>query len=86
MIIEILSYSTAKKDLNEKFNLYEQAGVKEYWVVFPSEQAVEVYQLDDNNKYVKTGSYESSDQITSGILPEFIVDLNLVFQNRIVSE
>jgi Uma2 family endonuclease len=34
MIIEILSYSTAKKDLNEKFNLYEQAGVKEYWVVF----------------------------------------------------
>ena len=34
LIIEILSYSTAKKDLNEKFNLYQQAGVKEYWIVF----------------------------------------------------
>ncbi|NLO21044.1 MAG: Uma2 family endonuclease [Syntrophomonadaceae bacterium] len=83
LIIEILSYSTAKKDLNEKFNLYEQAGVKEYWVVFQSEEVVEVYQSNDNMRYEKTGTYESNDQIKVGILPELEINLSLVFQNRI---
>ncbi|MDD4802804.1 MAG: Uma2 family endonuclease [Syntrophomonas sp.] len=84
LIIEILSYSTAKKDLNEKFNLYEQTGVKEYWVVFPGEEAVEVYQLNDKMRYEKTGTYEKNDLIRLGILPELEIDLSLVFQNRIV--
>jgi Uma2 family endonuclease len=85
MIIEILSFSTAKKDLNEKFNLYQQAGVKEYWIVFQGEAVVEVYQLNDNMRYEKTGTYESNDQIKVGILPELEkIDLSLVFQNRIV--
>jgi len=84
MIIEILSYSTAKKDLNEKFNLYEQAGVKEYWVVFQGEEVVEVYQLNDSQRYEKSGTYHSSDQIKVGILPELEIDLSLVFQNRII--
>ena len=34
-IVEILSPSTSKKDLNEKSGLYEKHGVKEYWVVDP---------------------------------------------------
>ena len=33
MIVEVLSPSTAKKDMTEKFNLYEEHGVKEYWIV-----------------------------------------------------
>lgn len=79
LIIEILSYSTAKKDLNEKFNLYEKSGVKEYWVVFPSDAAVEVYQLNENGKYVKTCAYQSPDRVRLGILPQLEVDLALVF-------
>ncbi|MDD3024451.1 MAG: Uma2 family endonuclease [Syntrophomonadaceae bacterium] len=83
LIIEILSYSTAKKDLNEKFNLYEGVGVKEYWIVFPGEAVIEVYQLDENLKYSKTGSYQDNDHITLGILHELTIDLSLVFpQNR----
>ena len=84
LIIEILSYSTAKKDLNDKFNLYEQTGVKEYWVVFQGEEVVEVYQLNDTKRYEKSGTYHSSDQIKVGILPELEIDLSLVFQDRIV--
>ena len=34
-VIEILSKATSKKDLNEKFDLYQNAGVKEYWIVHP---------------------------------------------------
>lgn len=84
MIIEILSYSTAKKDLNEKFNLYERSGVKEYWVVFTGEKAVEVYQLSEDMRYERTGTYQSKDRIKVGILPELEIDLSLVFQNSIV--
>lgn len=81
LIVEILSYSTAKKDLNEKFNLYEKSGVKEYWVVFPGDEVVEVYQLDENMKYVKTGTYQNSSRIKVGILPELEIDLSPVFQD-----
>jgi len=42
---EILSPSTSKKDLNEKFNLYEKRGVREYWVVDPAAWSVWVYRL-----------------------------------------
>ncbi|MDD3270016.1 MAG: Uma2 family endonuclease [Syntrophomonadaceae bacterium] len=84
LIIEILSPATGKKDLQEKYRLYERSGVKEYWVVFPSEELLEVYQLiDDNNlRYVKTGTYQSNDRISVGILPELEIDLSLVFTNR----
>ena len=42
-IIEILSPHTSSKDLTEKFDVYEEAGVKEYWVVHPQEQTLLVY-------------------------------------------
>jgi Uma2 family endonuclease len=42
-VIEILSPYTFAKDLREKFDVYEEAGVNEYWVVHPQEQTVLVY-------------------------------------------
>ncbi|MEL7220606.1 MAG: Uma2 family endonuclease [Bacteroidota bacterium] len=47
-IIEILSKSTAKKDLHDKFQLYQHAGVKEYWVVHPTDGTAIPYRLDEN--------------------------------------
>lgn len=44
-IIEILSPHTAKKDLNDKYDLYEESGVLEYWIVDPIHRAVEVFSL-----------------------------------------
>lgn len=81
LIIEILSPSTSKKDLQEKYRLYERSGVKEYWVVFPREELVEVYQITNEMRYLKTGTYQIDDRITVGILPELEIDLGLVFQN-----
>lgn len=56
VVVEIISASTSKKDLNEKFNLYEKAGVEQYWVVYPFEKEIYIYQLiegkyDDGKKY-----------------------------------
>ena len=46
-----MSLSSQRYDLNEKFNLYEAAGVKEYWVVSPKEKGINVFLLQDNGKY-----------------------------------
>ena len=46
LIIEVLSPSTQCHDRLTKYNLYERAGVPEYWIVSPNEKAVQVFLLD----------------------------------------
>ena len=58
LIVEIQSFSTARYDLTEKFNLYEASGVREYWIVFPYEKCVEVFLLQPDGKYDKGTQYE----------------------------
>ena len=54
-ITEILSPSTTKRDQSEKKEIYEQAGVEEYWIVEPHGR-IEIYYLE-NGKYVLNQSY-----------------------------
>jgi Uncharacterized protein conserved in cyanobacteria len=51
MVVEITSLSSQRYDLNEKLNIYEASGVKEYWVVSPKEKGINVFLLQDNGKY-----------------------------------
>lgn len=50
LVIEILSLGNSRKEMTKKFQIYEQAGIKEYWVVFPYEQMIQVYLLE-NDKF-----------------------------------
>lgn len=54
-IVETLSHSTAKRDRAEKKDIYEKAGVEEYWIVLPR-GSVEIYYLE-GGKYVLEQSY-----------------------------
>ena len=81
MIVEILSASTRKYDLTEKFNLYEASGVKEYWVVAPKED-VTVYILQDNGKYdngTVYGEYEQDVEIPVRTLSGLSINLKKLF-------
>ena len=79
-IIEILSRHTSAKDLREKFEVYEEAGVKEYWVVHPQEQTLLVYTLDQNSKYRGIlKPYVRTDQVSSVTLPGLTIDLEQAF-------
>ena len=77
-VIEITSPRTAKNDFNEKFNLYEEAGVREYWIVQPKEKAVNVYVLEDG-QYALVDVYESDD-IPSRIFPDLLVSHERIFR------
>ena len=47
LVVEVLSPGTAKNDKGYKKDLYETAGVKEYWIIDPMPRSIEVYLLTD---------------------------------------
>ena len=65
LLVEILSPATARLDRLVKLPLYAACGVAEYWIVDMTEQAVEVYTLDDVT-YRVAGIFLSGDTITAG--------------------
>ena len=79
MIIEILSPSTAKLDKIIKLNKYEQAGVKEYWIVEPDQRLVNVFLLEPNGKYGRVGIYSDEDKVKISIFSDLEIDLSEVF-------
>ncbi|MFT6338391.1 MAG: Uma2 family endonuclease [Halioglobus sp.] len=78
-IIEILSPHTAKKDLQDKFSLYEESGVNEYWIVEPKNSTVEVFVLK-NGKYARINTYVQDDIIPCQTLEGMTIDMTEVFE------
>lgn len=56
LVVEVLSFSTAKRDRGYKKDVYEQCGVREYWIVNPADKSVEVHLLIDG-KFVLDNIY-----------------------------
>lgn len=81
LVVEIISESTVKRDLHEKYELYEKSGVKEYWIVHPNDKTLSVFLLDDNGKYQPTKPLTYGDIVGSSVLKGFELDLNEVFQD-----
>lgn len=79
LIIEILSPSTRRHDRITKFNLYQCAGVREYWLADPQTRTVEVYVLDENRYLKPKEVYSDKDIIKVMVLGECTVDLSKVF-------
>lgn len=79
LIIEITSPSTARNDKLTKFNKYEKAGVKEYWIVEPEIKIVSVFTLQKNNRYGRPDVFSDEDQILVSIFPDLSIDLRSVF-------
>ncbi len=78
LVIEIMSKSTKLYDKQIKHGLYEAAGVREYWVVDPDRQTVQVYTLHDG-KYQTGNAYASAASAPVGVLPGCVIDLQAVF-------
>ncbi len=81
MIIEITSPSSSKMDRLYKFNKYEKAGVREYWIVEPEVKIVSVFVLQPNGSYGRPDVYSEEDQITLSIFPHLTIDLRSVFED-----
>lgn len=79
-IIEVLSPGNSKKDMRLKYDLYQENGVTEYWLVYPYEQAVYQFVLDrDSEKYQLFAMHAGDDIATPSLFPELQIDLAEVF-------
>ncbi|WP_269411500.1 Uma2 family endonuclease [Lentibacillus daqui] len=80
LIVEILSKSTAKTDKMIKFHRYQRAGVKEYWIVDPVYETIDVYLLE-NEYYKHTGTFANGDVINTSAFDGLSVKLEHVFRD-----
>lgn len=81
LIVEIVSKTSVTRDLHEKYNLYEQCGVKEYWIVHPNDKSLSIFFLDKKGKYVVSKPLTYGDLVESQVLPGLKLDLNEIFQD-----
>lgn len=81
MIIEIISPSSTRNDKIIKFNKYEEAGVKEYWIAEPDQKFISVFVLQENQRYGRPEIYTEDNRITPSIFQDLIIELNTVFSS-----
>jgi Uma2 family endonuclease len=78
IVVEILSPGNNKKELQNKYEVYEDAGVLEYWIIHPTEKTFFKYTLTDGgfqaSKLLTVGS-----EVTTPILPGFVLSLDELF-------
>ncbi len=80
IVVEILSPGNNSKELKNKFEIYEESGVSEYWVVSPQDQTFVVYTLADG-RYQASRMMVAGDIVTSKTLSGFSINLSELFDN-----
>jgi Uma2 family endonuclease len=80
LVVEVLSPSTSLKDIREKYYLYERHGVKEYWLVHPTESWVEILKRKKDNKLSRREVYGPGDEIEVEMFPGLVINLKDVFE------
>ena len=79
LVIEILSPSTAARDMGYKRDLYERHGVKEYWMADVDSVWIRVLRLNAAGFFEVVGTYGEGDSFTSSVLAGFTVNVSEVF-------
>lgn len=78
LIIEILSPTTHRHDRLTKYNLYQRAGVQEYWIVDPDAQVVLVHTLEEG-QYHSPVAYNAAATVPVGVLEGCSIELPPIF-------
>ena len=79
MVVEILSPSTQRHDRLVKLSLYQRAGVREYWIVNPEDQTVQVMLLDDGGVLQLHEVYDRQSVAKVNVLDGCFIELSKVF-------
>ena len=81
LVVEILSPSTRRHDRLVKLDLYQRAGVREYWIVDPDSQSVQVFLQDSNGSLRLHEDYGREDIAKVNVLDGCFIELSKVFPN-----
>ena len=80
LVVEILSPGNNSKELKNKYEVYEESGVREYWVVSPQDQTFTVYKLV-NGSFQASRIMVEGDVVRSVAIEGFSLDLSDLFKN-----
>lgn len=80
LIVEILSPGNNKKELQNKYEVYEESGVKEYWIIHPDEQTLLIYTLRMEG-YQPSRLFTTGDLVHSECISGFQLDLEELFRD-----
>lgn len=81
IVVEILSPGNNKKELQNKYEVYEENGVQEYWIVSPQDKTFFKYILNQDGVYVPSRLLTTGNEVTTPIFPGFIMSLEEVFED-----
>jgi Uma2 family endonuclease len=82
IVVEILSPGNNKKELKNKYEVYEEAGVLEYWIIHPQEKTFLKYTLTEGS-FVPSKLLTIGDDVTTPVLPGFVLSLEELFADRV---
>ena len=82
IVIEIVSKESVARDYGEKFEEYEKAGVREYWLFDPIRTHAAFHRLGDDGVYNTLGPDSNGDYITS-LLPKLILNVPTLWQDQL---
>ena len=85
LVVEILSPGNSRHDLHIKFDLYEESGVKEYWIIQPETRVVQVFSLQQN-RYIGLRPFTEDMQVESKLFPELNVQVDDLFKGVITDQ
>jgi Uma2 family endonuclease len=77
LVVEVHSPSTEKLDRSEKFTLYRDFGVREYWMVDPDAELIEVWSRQQDT-FARLGVFGCNETFTSPVLNN-AVDISAIF-------
>jgi len=80
-VVEILSPGNSRKEIKLKHELYEEAGVGEYWVVNPVEENIIIYRLNEQGRLEVYKIVTSGDIVALRALPELKIDIQDIFDH-----
>ena len=79
LIVEVLSPGNNKTELKNKYEVYEESGVKEYWVIQPDQETLLIYTLTEG-KYLPSRLFTHGDIVKSECIAGFELDLEEFFE------
>ncbi|MFH1321135.1 MAG: Uma2 family endonuclease [Bacteroidota bacterium] len=80
LVVEIISQGSVYRDTVTKKVIYERFGVKEYWIVYPEEELIEIFLLNEKENYEVFKTFKKPEILESSfILPGFRINLREIF-------
>lgn len=80
-VVEILSPGTRKKDATLKHEIYEEYGVREYWMISLTERMILVNLLNEQGKFETQKPVVEGEIIAPRDFPNLTIDLEKLFQD-----